>query len=301
MAGLSDVFGDNFGPSRRRVFAGVGLFFAGTAAVAAAVVLGTIGLDGMTTFEARRAAGTLAGLGVPATVLGVLAVLPASRRVYAAAAVGAGVCVLGVALFWTVFSSPFWAGTGGRPSYRLPVAVVYAFGGLVDVGALLAGLATVRERRAPGGTARLTVTERGRVEIVDASAGLRDRLVSSASAGGSVIADGVTDDLTDATVLDDGTATDGGGTVGAQRGTVRDAHILDDGAADDRESGGDRPPTERADTYCGNCTHFEYVRTSDGLEPYCGLDDERMSDVEACDDWTPNRTDGVSVGRTRGR
>ncbi|MFC5277454.1 YihY/virulence factor BrkB family protein [Halorubrum rubrum] len=41
------------------------------------------------------------------------------------------------------------------------------------------------------------------------------------------------------------------------------------------------------DTYCGNCAEFDYVRTDDGMRPYCGHYDEVMDDMEACDQWTP--------------
>jgi len=41
------------------------------------------------------------------------------------------------------------------------------------------------------------------------------------------------------------------------------------------------------DTYCGNCTHFDYVRTDQGMQPYCGHHDELMDDMDACEEWTP--------------
>ncbi|MES3161628.1 MAG: NADH-quinone oxidoreductase subunit J [Halorubrum sp.] len=41
------------------------------------------------------------------------------------------------------------------------------------------------------------------------------------------------------------------------------------------------------DTYCGNCAEFDYVRTDDGMRPYCGHYDELMDDMDACDQWTP--------------
>ncbi|OYR58243.1 DUF7139 domain-containing protein [Halorubrum halodurans] len=53
-------------------------------------------------------------------------------------------------------------------------------------------------------------------------------------------------------------------------------------------------PTSRAaardgpgDAYCGNCAEFDYVRTDDGMRPYCGHYDEVMDDMEACEQWTP--------------
>ncbi|GAB7010005.1 DUF7139 domain-containing protein [Halorubrum trueperi] len=41
------------------------------------------------------------------------------------------------------------------------------------------------------------------------------------------------------------------------------------------------------DTYCGNCAQFDYVRTDDGMQPYCGHYDELMDDMDACEEWTP--------------
>ena len=41
------------------------------------------------------------------------------------------------------------------------------------------------------------------------------------------------------------------------------------------------------DTYCGNCAHFDYVRTEQGMRPYCGHRDELMDDMDACEEWTP--------------
>jgi len=41
------------------------------------------------------------------------------------------------------------------------------------------------------------------------------------------------------------------------------------------------------DTYCGNCAQFDYVRTDQGMRPYCGHYDELMDDMDACEQWTP--------------
>ena len=41
------------------------------------------------------------------------------------------------------------------------------------------------------------------------------------------------------------------------------------------------------DTYCGNCAKFDYARTDQGMQPYCGHDDELMDDMDACEQWTP--------------
>ncbi|XVH30773.1 DUF7139 domain-containing protein [Haloferacaceae archaeon DSL9] len=52
------------------------------------------------------------------------------------------------------------------------------------------------------------------------------------------------------------------------------------------ERKGNQPTAPPLDTYCGSCRHFRYVRDGDGMRPYCGLDDEAMDDVSACDGWT---------------
>ncbi len=57
----------------------------------------------------------------------------------------------------------------------------------------------------------------------------------------------------------------------------------------------DRPSTDPnaspregpGDKYCGNCAQFDYVRTDEGMRPYCGHYDELMDDMDACDQWTP--------------
>lgn len=276
MTGIAEAYASARGPGRARVVGGVVLFLAGVVAVAAAVVLGTVGLGDLSQFAARRAAGTLAGLGVPAALLGVLVVIPASRRVYAAAIVGCAIAVLGVGLFWEVWSSPFWAGRGGRPSYRLHVAAVYATGALTAAASLFAGLASAKERRRPGGTARLAVTEHGRIKLVDATAGIRDQLTETVSDGGSV-AEPVVGDLDDAEVLE---------SPERPRGPQSGPTDADDDAA---------PSVATADRYCGNCRHFDYVRTRDGLQPYCGFHDEEMDDVDPCEEWTINRSEDLVV------
>ena len=42
------------------------------------------------------------------------------------------------------------------------------------------------------------------------------------------------------------------------------------------------------DRYCGNCGYFQYVRTENGLAPYCGYHEEVMDDMEPCLGWASN-------------
>jgi hypothetical protein len=80
------------------------------------------------------------------------------------------------------------------------------------------------------------------------------------------------------------TASDGGASASDIRSPL-------DGSGDDGTeflpNPGDEPrPRQIGDTYCGNCQHFDYVRTDAGIQPYCGLHDELMDDMDACEEWT---------------
>jgi hypothetical protein len=54
----------------------------------------------------------------------------------------------------------------------------------------------------------------------------------------------------------------------------------------------DRGPSNEsetlADRYCGNCQYFRYVRTGDGMQPYCGFTNSTMDEMDPCEEWTPN-------------
>ena len=90
-----------------------------------------------------------------------------------------------------------------------------------------------------------------------------------------------------------------GGSAEADLSSPLDAPSEPDAAADPTAPNGpDGPgagsPTTGAaardgpgDTYCGNCAEFDYVRTDDGMRPYCGHYDEVMDDMEACEQWSP--------------
>ena len=70
-----------------------------------------------------------------------------------------------------------------------------------------------------------------------------------------------------------------------------------DDAGTDGPAGTDEPITPSAsdvaardgpgDTYCGNCAQFDYARTDQGMQPYCGHYDELMDDMDACEQWRP--------------
>jgi len=377
MTGLADAYEGQVGlaVSRRRLSLGLGLFFTGAVLTALGVVLATTGVRtdlGLAQMPAWRRAGVLAGLGVPAVVGGVFTILPSSDRVKAAAALGAGISVLGVALFWYAYPT-HWAGYGRN--LTAPVTAVYFLGMTTSVWCLFVGVANFKRRNDPGGTITLEVLvgdgESQTVEVSPDDVGPDGTVDLQSGSGGSVGLFGGTPDPSVETQtntprptesrgssLDDGGVTsnaDGGATSNASggssgasttrsaasasgggstattdgRGSLAGGHDHDHDRGQDRGQGHAHAPTGQgrranadtaaptdggvendglrtpsggdgqvissrehaeqvADRYCGNCKHFRYVRTDEGMQPYCGFHGEQMDDMEACADWSPN-------------
>ncbi len=222
-----------------------------------------IGLD---IYGSRKLAGITAGLGVPAVFVGIFAVLPAtSDRVRAAAAIGSSISILGVGMFWYAYPL-HWAGY--NRDLTLPVVAVYFVGLVVTFWCQFTAVVNFKTRNDPGGTVTMEVTRKGETKIVE---------VERSRGFGSV---GVFGDQPN-------------GDIGVTTDTVSDGGATSDDISSPIQQGNDRRPTTpesaATDTYCGNCTHFDYVRTDNGMTPYCGLYDQRMNDMDACDQWTPNR------------
>jgi hypothetical protein len=309
MASLTEVYEGHLRTvtTSRRFYAGATLFGAGAAMVVASIVVSTTDVGaslGLDRIAARTLAGTLAGLGLPATFLGVFAVLPSGRTTRAASVIGASVAVLGVALFRVAYPDQ-WFGAGDP--LGAAAVVVYFFGAMVTLTCLFAGLATFKTRNDPGGTARMEITEEGNLRLVEdaepaggfGSVGLfgtepqgevrtqtnRDEPPGSepASRGqdAEILADPAGGRSNPAgqpgAAADGGSATveSGGGDTGPGNGEFTDAEFV--------EAAGERG---RPDAYCGNCAHFEYVKVDEKITPYCGLHEELMEDMDACDQWS---------------
>lgn len=301
MTSLSEAYGGSEEPDLQRLYAGVGLFAIGTLALVTAIVITTttVYVGGETTIaDSRHLGGLLGGLGLPAMFLGVFAVLPSSQQTKAAAAMGAAVAVLGVGLFWTAYPCQ-WVGSNcgaGLADLTLPTVGTYFVGTVTTLWCLFAGVANFKTRNDPGGTARVDVTTRGETEIVEVErnrgigslgflGGTPDGNVETQTGGsGPSGSDGsqatsATDGGADAQGLSSPLADSdaGSGTTNPQSGGVQN---------DPSTSANNSPPNDR---YCGNCTHFEYVRTDSGIQPYCGFTEELMEDMDACTEWTPRR------------
>jgi len=168
MTSLTDVYEGNVGrvASRRQQLLGTGLFLAGAAMVVGAIGLATtnVGVQSLGRYPARELAGVLAGVGLPAVLLGVFAVLPASRSVRAAALIGSSIATVGVVLFQ--FAYPYdWV--SGAPLLTLATTAVYFFGVVTVFWCLFVALATFKTRNDPGGTAQMEITREGTIRLVE--------------------------------------------------------------------------------------------------------------------------------------
>ncbi|GGJ04702.1 hypothetical protein GCM10008995_13170 [Halobellus salinus] len=311
MPSLSEVYeGKKRVVSLRRLTFGLGLFAAGSLLAVAGVVVATTGVVYGTDVAAltakRQLGGVLAGVGVPAVFLGVFAILPSGRLTKAAAVIGAGIGVVGVALFVHAYPCR-WSGSvcgAGKPNLTLATVGLYSLGVLLTFWCLFAGVANFKTRNDPGGTARVNVTRTSETRYVPVER-------SNRHTGGGI---GFFGNTPDGGVK---TQTGGSGTVSNGPGAASDGGTasgsitspLDESGAQpaastpkpttDRRSGavsstsnsgngrGRSTGSDRAagDVYCGNCAHFEYVRTDEGIQPYCGAHEELMGDMDPCTQW----------------
>lgn len=325
MTSLSEAYGGR-GRSEvdpRRLYLGVGSFVAGTLLLVGGILVAAEVLlpSGYDSGAARRLGGILGGAGVPLLLLGVMTVLPADRNTRAAAIVGAAVMGLGVALFAHAY--PYqWVG-GPRPELTdltLPTAGLYFLGAATMLWSVFVGVANFKTRNDPGGTVTMEVTHKGETKIIEVErdqidgmggvgllGGTPDGEVetqtnqpgasgSSATSGGNGAGSPSSPAGTDAAGVSDGgeTATairsplDGNGASGA--GGADTTGTPNGSATPTGPSPGAGAAAARdgpGDTYCGNCAQFDYVRTEDGMQPYCAHHDELMENMDACDEWTP--------------
>jgi hypothetical protein len=158
------------GRDPRRVSAGSTLFILGAVSVVAAILVLTTGLAALvgatTEVAAKRLAGVLAGLGIPAMFFGVVVVLPASTRQRAGVLVGTLLSVVGVTLFRYAYPTR-WTGTAD--SLAFPTAMVYFVGGSVALWFVFSAVATFKLRNNPQGTVTLEVVREGEIREIQVS------------------------------------------------------------------------------------------------------------------------------------
>ena len=316
MTDLSSVYEREVGvaASRKRVFFGLVLFAVGAAAIVAGIVVATTALGdqlGLGVFEARELAGVLAGLGLPAAFIGSFVLLPARRRLRAAAGIGAALSVFGVVLFREAYPYQWVGSPAPGPDLTLPVTAVYFVGMCTTFWCLFLAVANFKTRNDPGGTVRMQVTEEGTtvLEVSGKVPGLGS--TGSMPGLGSVglfgrNPDGEVETQTNRPEDDDETLyTRESEPAPSPTPTPDPSPASDGGSATHPASGAtDAGPdptdeTEREfveaasrrgqpDSYCGNCEHFQYVRVDGDIRPACTLHEEIMDDMDACEEWAPN-------------
>ncbi|MFC6826409.1 DUF7139 domain-containing protein [Halopelagius fulvigenes] len=291
MTSLSEVYhGEGrSGPSLRRLTFGLGLFLVGALLVIAGIVVASTDLligAGTTLGDVRELGGILGGVGVPAVFLGVFAVLPSDRLTKAAAVVGAAIALMGVVLFSHAYPCQWSGATCGQglTELTLPTVAVYFLGTITTFWCLFVGVANFKTRNDPGGTATVEVTKKGETRYVEVERS-RGGLGGIGFLGGQP--DGEVDTQTAAnSAADSGPAADPSPSSPASTASMSDGGTDTQSLSSPMDAAGQSPSTP-ADAYCGNCDHFEYVRTDEGIQPYCGRYDELMDDMDACDEWTP--------------
>ena len=282
MASLTDAYETGTVASRRQRAVGIAGFLVGAGLVVAGIVTATTdvvaGALSLGTYEARELAGVLAGLGLPAIMGGAFVVLPAGRRTRAAATIGVSVTLLGVALFWSVYPTHWIGGPDPSAGLTLATMTVYFLGAATTCWCLFLSVATFKTRKTPGGTARMRLTEEGRIRLVE---DVPDR--------GGLGGIGMFGSTPNETVPTQTNRDDRG--IGESESAESAQPASDGGTAladDDGEFLDSATVEGHPDEYCGNCSHFSYVRTDDGIAPYCGRHEEYMDDMEACEEWDAN-------------
>jgi hypothetical protein len=174
MPSLDDAYGETRfdGRDPRRVYGGMVVLVAGALALLAALGLVAVGGD---TVAAKRAAGILAGLGIPVLLSGVVAVLPASTRERLGVLLGAALNVAGVALFAYAYPTR-WTRTAEPLAFE--TAMLYGLGGAIALWFVFTAVATAHLRNNPHGTVTLELVRQNGTRTVEVSRDRYDALVS---------------------------------------------------------------------------------------------------------------------------
>lgn len=165
MTSLDEAYNSRWSGVRnpRRVVGGLALVGFGVLAVAVAMVL--VWLSGDSTV-AKQYAGVVSGLGVPALLLGVVVVLPASRKTRLGVALGTAIASAGVVMFWYVYPGR-WTRTGDPLAFE--TMMLYGLGCAVALWFVFSAIASFRLRNNPEGTIKLEVVRKGETKTVRVS------------------------------------------------------------------------------------------------------------------------------------
>lgn len=172
MPSLSEAYSDRrdrTGRDPRRVLLGAAVSLGGAGALVTALLVVTTPLGALVgatdPIAAKYLGGVLAGLGGPAVLLGVVAVLPTERRQQIGVVAGAAVAVAGVWLFSAAYPAR-WVGAADPLVFE--TTVVYVAGAFVALWFVFVAVANVKRRNDPHGLVTLEIQADGdtrRVEV----------------------------------------------------------------------------------------------------------------------------------------
>lgn len=268
MGSMTDVYGSfplDLDKTQRRAFGRLILGFS-AALFIISVIAGTteffVNIFNIEWHQSRQMAGMLGGIATPILISGVFLLLPASDAEQQLAATGVCLALVGVLLFGYYYPDS-WNGDGLDMTF--PIVAIYFVGAFTSFAAMFFAVSTVTIR-SPSGVIMKTVKESTPNSLLESDTPTRSPPKQETPPP--------------ATTQDSGV-----GFIGDPK-TIEDndSQHMDDAVLLDNDS--DTPP-RMIDEYCGNCKHFSYRRSGGERRPYCGLHDEMMDDLEACDDWTP--------------
>jgi len=158
------------GRDPRRIYAGVALCVVGALTVITGVLVVTTPLSdllGVTDLRAaEKLAGTLGGLGIPAMFLGIVAVLPSSRREQAGVVLGTVCCLAGIGLFQLAYPERW---TTGAETLAFETSMAYFLGAALAFWIVFTAMARFRTRNDPQGMVKLELTKQGESKTVRVS------------------------------------------------------------------------------------------------------------------------------------
>lgn len=164
MTSLDDAYGDGPPVSRpRQAAAGGALVAVGVLAIVGAMGAVWTGGEGTT---AKLYAGLAAGVGIPLMLLGIVVVLPASRRTRVGALFGTLLASGGLWLFQYAYPTR-WTRTANSLAFE--TLLLYGVGCAVAVWFVFTAIANTRLRNNPQGTVSLEVVTQGETKTVEVS------------------------------------------------------------------------------------------------------------------------------------
>jgi len=279
MENLTTVYERNVGPvqSLERLYVGTALFLAGTAFMLGAIIGAStdllVALFGMEEWQAWEIAGILGGVGLPMIFLGLVSVLPLDDHTETRIKQGSLITFAGIVLFLYVY--PYhW--NVPEQDYTVYVLLTYATGLGMTLFYAFRTLATYNPRT------DVVVNHTPR----DGESSDTDDTPSFGSGAGLATDTPPEDDPRYNTDTDDGLLIDQEYT---ENGEILSDSEDDDDMNPDVDAAVDAPgDSPYHDKYCGSCEHFEYRDGVGGMVPHCGLHDENMDDLDACEDWSGN-------------